>query len=248
MTVKPELKTNEILDKIQPSFSTGNTPSQFELTKLKKEAKLIVKHDAAEGYALLGLLACLEMDVDACLNYFNKSIRLGSNIARYLNYSSSLLALGLVDEGFELIDSLSDKFKGDTEYLEMAMDFAIQSGRPHRVGALYKMLKRLKPNDKFVHANQFKEIADEFVLRGFTDATSNKILNIAYKIVRENGFRIYSHLIFTNSDEPSEDLYYSIRINATVDKVVDMNIQLSECFAEDETLKFENTFSIAYQS
>jgi len=248
MITKPEIKSNEILDKIQPSFSSGHTPSQFELAKLKKDAQSIKNINPAQGYSLLGLIACLEVDIEGCRSNFKKAIRLDGDMTQYLNYSSSLLSFGLMDESFQLIDSMLDKFKGDPEYLEVAMDVAIQSGRPNQVENSYQMLKRLKPNDSLVKANSYKDIADEFIRLGISDEMSNKILNIAYNIVRERGLRVYSHLIFTNDDDPSGDLYYSMRVNATIEKVVDMNIQLSECLANDESLNFENTFSIAYQS
>jgi len=248
MITKPELKSNEILDKIQPSFSSGHTPSQFELAKLKKDAQSIKNINPAQGYSLLGLIACLEVDIEGCRSNFKNAIRLDGDMTQYLNYSSSLLSFGLMDESFQLIDSMLDKFKGDPEYLEVAMDVAIQSGRPNQVANSYQMLKRLKPNDSLVKANGYKDIADEFIRLGISDEMSNKILNIAYNIVRERGLRVYSHLIFTNDDDPSGDLYYSMRVNATIEKVVDMNIQLSECLANDESLNFENTFSIAYQS
>jgi len=249
MTIHPETKSNQLFTEITGLLRNCTVPDVFTLNRLKREAKAIINNaNIEQGYAMLGVIAWLEVDSNACKKHFNNAIKSGNDVATYINYAKALLSLGFINDAYQLIETSMVKYKSHPDYIESAMDIAFQSGRLDKIDTLFQSLKKLKPNDALKKASKIKDDSDSFIAYGISDQIAIKLLNIAAYIIKENNLRVNSRSYLLNDSDIDTDLYYWLKVNAGADKVADMNIELSECLAEDSTLTFENSFCIAFRS
>ncbi|MCP4349714.1 MAG: hypothetical protein GY795_29895 [Desulfobacterales bacterium] len=103
----------------------------FDLKRLKKKAGEIKEHvDIADGFALLGMIACLENDENNMRSYSERAIQQsGGNILHMVNYSKSLKFFGLKDESYELAAKAHINAPSDLNTLEYLIVLACESDR-----------------------------------------------------------------------------------------------------------------------
>ncbi|QTA83056.1 tetratricopeptide-like domain-containing protein [Desulfonema limicola] len=99
----PKKKTNEILNKLFEIFSTG-LYDDFTLTWCKAEAEKLKRQDVflEDVYNILGMLACIEGDIDNMHSYYRSALGYsGNSFFSLSNYSASLVKSTLYKEAYE---------------------------------------------------------------------------------------------------------------------------------------------------
>ncbi|GEM_PF-6002389 len=125
MSLKPQpsSKVSILIDEINLFLETQDF-SEFDLKRLKKESEKVKKNVAvADGFGLLGTIACLENDIDAMRSYFKRAIQQSGGHPLYINnYAACLFYLNLYKDAYEYALKAYEK---DRSYLE-ALDFLIE--------------------------------------------------------------------------------------------------------------------------
>lgn len=101
MIAEPEFKTDQIIGKLNQMAQSGAI-DEFQLAGFKREAENIKKDDIANGFLLLGMIACLE----------NKPDEMRSNHENSLHYSGrSLFFLGQYIQSLRKINDFHTAYK-----------------------------------------------------------------------------------------------------------------------------------------
>jgi len=99
----PGLKSKypDLVEKLN-QFSATSEVSSFDLIRLKKEAEEIKENvDLASGFALFGMISCLEKDERQVRSFFKRAIQQsGGELSHILNFSVSLKKLGFFEEAY----------------------------------------------------------------------------------------------------------------------------------------------------
>lgn len=98
----------------------------FDLKRLKKEAEDVKNNvDLASGFALLGMISCLEKDEESVRSYFKRAIeQSGGAIWHIGNFAISLKHLGLIEDAYEYAKEAYEKNPVDTESINIAIEMA----------------------------------------------------------------------------------------------------------------------------
>lgn len=138
-----------LVTEITERLLDGNM-SPFEIASFKKKAHALKRSDVDNAFAALGILACIEGDLDECRKNHEISIRhTGFPSIQVANYANSLKYMGLYDEAVSLalkarhldmnnlmaldIAITSCFLAGDEKrYLSFASDWKKQTGEDHR--------------------------------------------------------------------------------------------------------------------
>ena len=246
MSLKPAPKINQIFEKIDLFFSNGVVPDDLSMMRLKQDANSIIENiDASQGYVLLGALATIHMDYETSKKHFDHALKLNKNdISHYLNYIVSLNYMNRSSESYDLICSEFDRFKNNPEFLKLVMRTVISSGNLSKSDELMKNFYKLLPKDKSVEMQAVSDINNYFKKCEIQDELAKKLIQIADKVLLKNKIGNQTNEVIYDE----ENLYFWVKVRATIDKVVEMNIDLCDELASCEELIDKNTFSIAFQA
>ncbi len=102
LKLQPASKVSSLIDEINLFLETQDF-SEFDLKRLKKESEKVKKNvDVADGFSLLGMIACLEDDIDAMRSYFKRAIQQsGGNPLHRANYAKCLGYQGIHQDAYE---------------------------------------------------------------------------------------------------------------------------------------------------
>jgi len=121
---QPESEVLSLIDEVE-RFRLESDISDFDLKRLKNKAMNVKKRDLAMGFGLLGMIACLENDIDAMRSYFKRAIeQSGGNPLHILNYAISLRYFGLYEEAYEQVLKAYEKNRSDLNALDNLIDMA----------------------------------------------------------------------------------------------------------------------------
>ena len=100
--------------------------STFDLARLRKEAKNIKENvDLASGFALLGMISCLERDEKGVRKSFEKAIQQsGGETPHIINYSIALRSLGFMEEAYGYTIDACEKDPINTDFIAYAIELA----------------------------------------------------------------------------------------------------------------------------
>lgn len=121
----PNSKTERLIDELNRLARTlSYTP--FDLVRLKKEAEDIKNNvDLASGFALLGMIACLESDEKAVRSFFKRAIeQSGGGTTHILNFAVSLKSLGFLEDAYKYAKEAYEMDPFDPECVNLAIEFA----------------------------------------------------------------------------------------------------------------------------
>jgi hypothetical protein len=101
----------------------------FRFGRYKKQAEALLQVSPAQGYTLLGILACLEHDIEAMHLNHKRAIAYHSSYETLSNYSASLDKSCLWRASFDLALAASDAEPADKAALRFAMTCLSMSGK-----------------------------------------------------------------------------------------------------------------------
>jgi len=229
MTVQPQTLANELIDKLAGFAGSEKKPTEFEFAVLKREAKKLESIDPAESAMCLGMIACLEGDVEECKKQHEKSIRIGRAINYYVNYCWSLTQFGLIDDYYQCLEVAVHEYPGDPELLSKLVLITEYLG-------LYD--KTLIYADKLIATKAQHDLPVDEVKGGvkliLALGVPAESLQQAYKFVDEVCSK-HSVEIESFSLIPVDGgVLRRLETKADVETTVEMNFELFEKFAEAE--------------
>lgn len=247
MTAQAKTKSDQIFDDIKDLFFRKKKPDQLTLARIKNEVKKLLKVNAGEGHGLLGMIACLEVDVASCKRHHEAAIKLTNDVVDYINYIKSLTFLGLSKEAYQEIENALNIFPCNPDLITLAIKTAIYSGHPSDVHGYYERLSKINQNIEDTEIIYYMYLAERFSQANITHDVASSLLQLADGLVVKNGLHSFSKTMFTDDIDSNSDIYWWIEIDANPAKVVEMNMELCEQIANDPYFCDKNTFSIAYR-
>jgi hypothetical protein len=123
MRPAPASKYDDIildLNEIAKAFDV--TPYTFKLNRYKTDATVMIQDDPENSYSILGMIACIEKDIDSMHRYHKIALKCSSESARSLfQYSSSLYNHDLFEDSYKYAYKAFEKNKGDRLTLQLLL-------------------------------------------------------------------------------------------------------------------------------
>ncbi|MEZ5671566.1 MAG: hypothetical protein R3E08_03960 [Thiotrichaceae bacterium] len=223
----------------------------FTLARLQKETRHLLKTDALHAYQILGALEGFagnivemrqnyEAALHLTLDSLNKSIVLH-------NYATSLVNVGYFSESIALeIKSRSLVEMTESRLLSL-VKVHVNAGLFHRA-AQYLEKAADFDNELSVFVLSLTQFMDE---NGVCDEELQQMIEIAIAVLhRHQFFNFYSGNVTMNfaGDEGARWFRYVIKVNRSVEEVVEMKYELACQLAEtDLPLKLLNNFMTTYE-
>ena len=100
--------------------------TSFDLIRIKKEAEDVKNNvDLASGFALLGMIACLEKDEEEVRSLFKRAIEQSCRESWHIaNFAISLKSLGLMEDAYEHAREAYERASGVVDHLNLVIELA----------------------------------------------------------------------------------------------------------------------------
>lgn len=108
-------KFEEFTDILNDMIRDRSERNDFQLRKIRLEAKKLVQDDPVQAYILLGMIACVENDMENMHRNHKNAIHLCNNFDTNASYATSLLNSKLFHESYDMALK-ADKLCGDDIY------------------------------------------------------------------------------------------------------------------------------------
>lgn len=206
---------SNLLTAIDRLKNTDDPPAPFELARLQREADKLLKVNAQEAYVVQAGLAALEWDTDAVLHNTSKALRLGANIATYLNCALSLRLVGNTAGAVQLVTEAVQRYPTDTEVQKVAVDVLISTGHLRKAAKICQdMVDRSLPRADFVDGTLF--LATQADKLGITDETMSAQADFARDVLTGHRRRMHGYTVGISADpDGSETLVFSAQFIGT---------------------------------
>jgi len=165
MIAVPESKYDNIiheLNVIADSFDIK--PFAFKLNRYKNEAIKIIQQDPEHAYIILGIIACIEDDLESMHKYHKNAITCSAESVHSLyQYSSSLTTQELMDEAYNYANKAYEKAPDEKIILDQLMHISYAIGKDYKYNELKE--KMINLGFEFRDPNEFYEDNEEFLVK-----------------------------------------------------------------------------------
>ena len=145
-----------ILDLNEIAKEFNITPYVFKLNRYKTDATLMVQNDPENSYSILGMISCLESDLEAMHKYHRMALKCSGKSSRSLfQYSSSLYNCDLFEEAYDYAYQAYEKDKRDRATLQILLKLSYYLERNKDYQLFKNELKKRK--FEFQDPDQFNE-------------------------------------------------------------------------------------------
>ena len=129
----------------------------FDLVRLKKDAKNIKENvDLASGFALLGMIFCLERDEKGVRKSFEKAIQQsGGQTPHIINYAIALRSLGFMEEAYGYSVDACEKDPINTDFITCAIELACVLNDKANFNKYISMWHKLKKEKHLLELKPF---------------------------------------------------------------------------------------------
>lgn len=222
----------------------------FTLKRLEHEAKKLLSVDAFRGYQILGALFGFSGKISEMRENYDKALKLAPTPAEESmalnNYSASLLVTGYFAESVELVFQALNLDTGDLHKLNFALSC-------YKTGSLHRVIQYV---ENIVLLNQ--ELSQQIIAvvkfmdeHGVRDEELQKMIEIAISVLHAHDFfdfrNMYMYTRFI-SDESSTCFCYVIKVDRSVEEIVDMKYELASQLAEiDLPINLLSNFLVTYE-
>jgi|GEM_PF-2035952 len=226
-------KSNQLLQELSQLLHSTRNIDQFTLKRLQKEAQSLLKSEALNAHLFLGALAGLQGERSSVHENYKQALTLAptnpNNAIVLNNYITSLLDIGSFSEAVEPVIKAYD-YK--LPISEIVTTILAKAGLFHRAAELIRQDHLVVAADSFIFRTE--RFMDQ---HGVSDAELQKLIEIAISVLHAHqffDFRFTKIITEFAEEEDSQWFRYVIKINGSVEDIVDMEYELACQLAEDD--------------
>ena len=135
--------------------------SPFEIAGFKKRAQELKSSDTDNAFAVLGIIACIEGDLEECRKHHENAIRHAKFPSIQIsNYATSLNYIGLHSEALELALRARKADMTNMKALDVAVMASFNLGDEQRYIAFASEWKRLVGDDHPTYSEYLEEVKE----------------------------------------------------------------------------------------
>jgi len=123
----------------------SNWPAnEFEINKLRHDAKTLRKTCLAEYQMILGMCATMEGDIDGLRKHFEAAVKTsGGDLDPVDNFAKSLVVWNYYDDACDVMRHFTDRYDDNVRFLETFFGVLVSAGRFHEAAVRYRTAKKL---------------------------------------------------------------------------------------------------------
>lgn len=195
--MKPQTKAAELIEHLQQQ---ALEPNEFQLRVAEREAKAVLKHDATQGYVILGIINAIRGDYAASVDYHQKAIRISNDYWTNRQFLSSLFNMKCWQEAMIQADLLLKDFSPVLPDVPMVgIQAAIRAGYAQKASLYRAALVKLSPNeDDNGELAQMINTANMLTSTGLSDAEMGEMNQLAEQVAQDMGATIVSTYTWAN--------------------------------------------------
>lgn len=229
MTAQPLTIYDELFNDIQDFRNASKQIDVFKRMKLVSKAKDL-KLDAYDLHDFLGMIFCLENDVELAIEHHKIALE---KVPRHFmilhNYFVTLDALGFFSEARELGEYMLVNFPNEAIELK-TVNFMIKnllvSGRLQEASNLLNELEKPK---EYAYYEAITAGSSIFKEADLSDNEAENLQNLAFNVVRKKNLYLSS----TEVDIVDGCVHYQIYVDLPVEEIFEVNWDVSEILAEN---------------
>lgn len=133
-TVQPAKKINELILRLDALDISEDHSNNIDVLKAKRFAEKEIKNAPFDAYMLMGMVACIENDIDKMKSSHENAIRLsGGHAVSYYQYAVSLARRGLFKESLDYAEKALALIENKVQYLDTVIASAYGAGDTDKV-------------------------------------------------------------------------------------------------------------------
>jgi len=126
MRLQPQSRLSELIDEIEDLRDQGSASRELEIRRIKKQAEEFKVSDPAAGFSLLGMIACLENNLEEMHRCHKISLQYSNDAAVDLgNYAVSLMSCRLLEDALYYAKRAYDVSASDLARRAEALDLLV---------------------------------------------------------------------------------------------------------------------------
>ena len=230
----PASKVSDLIEKLA-SIAIADSVNEFEVARIQREARRLLKVDAAGAHTVLGCVAALKGDAATVRKHHDNALRLSSHVYVSYNYAVSLSLLEENEDALEVVVGALKQSPDDLELLGYAIRLALQSGHIAKANSLCGQWAHLVPDRPNELAYRANELADSVKRGDFREEAVREVLGILDSIQRTDNVRGAGSSLWKDPLDPTSFLCERL-IHASPARAAEMNEEFADRIAERSDL------------
>ena len=228
-------RANELIDALT-RLDQSELFDDLAVGRLSRDARALMKADAAGAHTVLGGIAGIEGDAARVHKHYKIALEVSGRATWTLgNYATALGKAGELDEAFKAVIEAHERTPDDLEILGLAISVAVQGGQFRESRSLYERWNALQPNRRKRDETPMRLAASAIDREAFSESAAQRVIRIAQQVrlaaeVREAGSAIHS--VHGERDRFS----FIIHVHASTRQAVDLNTEFADRIVGDEAL------------
>lgn len=247
MTLQPNTIENQLIEEICRYITEDRAPSQLEVARLKREAAKLKNGNRAIYAAILGMIACLDNDVEECKKHHQLAIRLDGSVEHYDSYCTSLYNLGRIQDAYLWAQKGLRVFPHAPKLILSALKSAYFLELFDKVVEHYQALIPLQLGNIGEQLEGFVQNAKTVLGFGIPVPGLHKLSDILESIRLKHGADIKNINLSLIQTEETQELFNWIETSSNVDTTVEMNMELCEMLASQPDFDLGN-MTVAFRA
>lgn len=191
----------------------------FALASIEREAKNLLKTDAASGWHILGIVAAHRSDEEATRDAFSKALNLDGRLGTSQNFSRALSMLNQYREALEVALKCIERDGADISFLRHAVSCAVRAGAFSTAAELNNRLAKLNATTEF----EVDEITDALSRANVEEHEVRARAEVVAEVARQRRVGVSSYAVHVEGDIAS--IKYVVRASPEI--VADMNCDVA---------------------
>lgn len=222
------------------NLSAYSRIDNFTRLRLTRDAKKLMNVDASAAYTILGILACLALDITKMKENHELAVRKATGdtkIRALTNFAVSLTRIGLHDESVEILESARKNYPGSFAIPVQLLRANIRRGAITEALDNWKAIIRLKKagETRFFDAGLFEEISAFLKSNNIDESQIVELLSTATSLHMKEKVRSVSTEIKVEIDEEDGEAFLSIMVSLL--STPSSCAELNELLADEITKK-----------
>jgi tetratricopeptide (TPR) repeat protein len=226
----------------------NNERNEFILRSVKKEAEALTKSDAFQAYLVLGMIACLERNLETVRDFHSRALKIHDNFIANINYATSLSNLGAYSEAISYYEKAVRQQPENIKALDDFIDAEFNALHFLSAKKLLEKWKKLIPEKKHRHEILIDKVLTTFNKKAISDEEAGNLHGIATDIIYRNKATHAGNTILVLEEDNAEWVDYEILVKKDVAAVVEMNCSLADRAAEKISPKVLSSIVIRYSA